>query len=123
MTLLLYPGLCGPLLRAEDIAQHEHLLHASTSSSWAGSSGFDEDGVLWDRTRVSPAAPHIGDLEMRVGQAEQSQAQARAAAEEARMASECALQCDAQLQMEQEKTSQQVTQMLVLQATETQKQI
>ena len=64
-----------------------------------------------------------GDLEMRVGQAEQSQAQARAAAEEARMASERALQRAAQLQMEQEKTSQQVTQTLVSQAERTQKQI
>ena len=62
-----------------------------------------------------------GDLEMRVGQAEQSQAQARAAADEARMASERALQRAAQLQMEQEKTSQQVTQTLVSQAERTQK--
>ena len=53
---------------------------------------------------------------MRVGHAEQSQAQARAAAEEARIASERALQHAAQLQMEQEKTSQQVTQTLVSQA-------
>ena len=57
-----------------------------------------------------------GDLEQRVGQAEQTQAQARAAAEEARQASERALQRAAQLQMEQEKTSQQMTQTLVSQA-------
>ena len=48
-------------------------------------------------------------LEMNVGQAKQSQAQVRAVADEARMASERALQGVAQLQMEQEKTSQQVT--------------
>ena len=64
-----------------------------------------------------------GDLEQRVGQAEQTQAQARAAAEEARQASERALQRAAQLQIEQEKTSQQVTQTLVSQAERTQKQI
>ena len=65
----------------------------------------------------------LGDLEQRVGQAKQTQAQARAAAEEARQASERALQRAAQLQMEQEKTSQQVTQTLVSQAERTQKQI
>ena len=62
-----------------------------------------------------------GDLETRVGQAEQTQAQARAAAEEACQASERALQRAAQLQREQEMTSQQMTQTRVSQAERTQK--
>ena len=52
---LLYPGLVWTSVAARaNIAQREDLQHASTSSSWAGSSGSDEDGVLRDRTRVSP---------------------------------------------------------------------
>ena len=62
-------------------------------------------------------------LEMRLGQAETEQAQMRSAAEEAKAASERAIAQATRLREEQERTSQQVTDLLTAQVDDTQKRI
>ena len=62
-------------------------------------------------------------LEARLGQAEIQQAQMKSAAEEAKAASERAIEQARQLGQEQEKTTQQVSQILTAQVEETQKRL
>ena len=62
-------------------------------------------------------------LEARLGQAESEQAQTRSAAEEAKLASDRAVMQAQRLQEEQERTTQQVTDILSAQADETQKRV
>ena len=62
-------------------------------------------------------------LEMRLGQVETEQTQMRSAAEGAKAASERAIAQATRLREEQERTSQQVTDLLTAQADDTQKRI
>ena len=62
-------------------------------------------------------------LEARLGQAESEQMQMRSAAEEAKAASDRAIAQAQRLREEQERTSQQMTSILSVQAEETQKRV
>ena len=62
-------------------------------------------------------------LEARLGQAESEQMQMRSAAEEAKAASDHAIAQAQRLREEQERTSQQMTSILSVQAEETQKRV